>query len=397
MTDLYEELLAPYACWPSQSQGRLYPEKPSIARNAFQRDRDRIIHSTAFRRLKDKTQVFVVHEGDHYRTRLTHSLEVAQIARSLARALRVQEDLAEAIGLAHDLGHPPFAHTGEDVLQECLEPFGGFNHNDQSLRIVTKLEKRYADFDGLNLSWEILEGMAKHNGPVTKQPIPPTIAIIDKQMDLKLGTFAGLEAQIANLSDDIAYNNHDIDDGLRAGLLQISDLCDVPLVGPYAREVQVKYPSLHPARAANEIVRRMMGAMVADVLSETQKNLAELQPGSANAIRHAVKPMVAFSESMQKDLKILREFLFRHVYYHENVLRVRDQASMVIRKLFTAFFDAPTNLPTEWQSLLREEGEGDVAKARIVLDYVAGMTDRYAVRAYQRLFGPQAIEGLPNA
>jgi dGTPase len=396
MTDPYEALLAHFACRPSQSKGRLIAEPPSPTRNAFHRDRDRIIHSSAFRRLKYKTQVFVVHEGDHFRTRLSHTLEVAQIARSLARALRVQEDLAEAVALAHDLGHPPFAHCGEDALAEAMEKFGGFNHNDQSVRVVTRLEKRYADFDGLNLSWEVLEGLAKHNGPITKKPLPPTIADMNAAMDLRLNTWAGLEAQIGNLSDDIAYNNHDLDDGLRAGFFKIPDLYDLPMVGAIARAVQDQYASADRTRRAHEIVRRMMGAMVSDVLAETTRRLDALGPKSADDIRAADRPMVAFSDTMTAHVAALRKFLYGNMYRHYKVNRIRHKMFRVVQDLFAAFFDHPDCLPTEWQLVLTHAGGDEAARARVVLDYVAGMTDRFALQEHQRLFDSYAIEGLPS-
>lgn len=399
MTDLYETLLAPFACKPSQSKGRLVPEPPSPTRNAFHRDRDRIIHSAAFRRLKYKTQVFVVHEGDHFRTRLSHTLEVAQIARSLARVLRVQEDLAEAVALAHDLGHPPFAHCGEDALAEAMEKFGGFDHNDQSMRVVTRLEKRYADFDGLNLSWEVLEGLAKHNGPITKKILPPTIAAIDAAFDLRLKTWASLEAQIGNLSDDIAYNNHDLDDGLRAGFFKMSDLYDLPMVGAIARAVEDQYKTADRTRRAHEIIRRMMGAMVSDVLAETNRRLAVLAPPSADAIRAADRPMVAFSDTMLGHVTALRKFLRENMYRHHKVNRVRNKMHKVVQDLFAVFYNSPDTLPPEWQAMLKGSG-GALAdgsdRARVVLDYVAGMTDRFALQEHQRLFDPYVIEGLPS-
>lgn len=395
MTDPYEKLLAPYACKPSLSKGRLIEEAPSLERNPFQRDRDRIIHSSAFRRLKYKSQVFVVHEGDHFRTRLTHTLEVAQIARALARSLHVQEDLAETVALAHDLGHPPFAHCGEDSLQECLKAFGGFNHNDQSVRVVTKLEKRYADFDGLNLCWEVLEGMAKHNGPVTAKPLPPTIAETNAAFDLRLNTWASLEAQIGNLSDDIAYNNHDIDDGLRAGFFKIQDMFDLPVAGPIAQEVHKKYPKLDRTRRANEVTRRLMGVMVADVLAETNRRLDQLQPQSPDDIRNAAQAMVAFSDAMLPAVTALRTFLMTNMYKHEKVNRMRHKMSKVVSDLYGVFFAEPGCLPEEW---CRQIAVGnDAAKARVVLDYIAGMTDRFAIQEHRRIFDPYTIQDLPSA
>ncbi|MDB5478392.1 MAG: deoxyguanosinetriphosphate triphosphohydrolase [Alphaproteobacteria bacterium] len=396
MTDPYEALLAPYACKPSESLGRIHPEKQSPRRNPYQRDRDRIIHSSAFRRLKYKTQVFVVHEGDHFRTRMTHTLEVAQIARSMARVLRVQEDLTEAVALAHDLGHPPFAHCGEDALQICLKDFGGFNHNDQSLRVVTRLEKRYADFDGLNLSWEVLEGMAKHNGPVLHDPLPPTIAEITGKMDLRLTGWTSLEAQIGNLSDDIAYNNHDLDDGLRAGFFKVQDLFELPMVGTIARSVHKKYPKLDRTRKVNEITRRLMGLMVEDVLRETQRRLALLNPQSCDDIRNAALPMAAFSQEMLPSVTALRKFLMQNLYRSPNVNRIRRKMALVVKDLFEVFSAEPNCLPREWQALIAAEGGGDQVKMRAVLDYVAGMTDRYALQEHRKLFDPYTIQDLPS-
>jgi dGTPase len=393
--DPYEVLLAPYACRPSQSACRLIAEDPSPTRNPFQRDRDRIIHSSAFRRLKYKTQVFVVHEGDHFRTRLTHTLEVAQIARSLARALHVQEDLAEAVALAHDLGHPPFAHCGEEALQECLKEWGGFDHNDQSLRVVTKLEKHYADFDGLNLSWEVLEGLVKHNGPI-KNVKAPTISEINSKFNLKLETWASIEAQIGNLSDDIAYNNHDIDDGLRAGFFKIQDMFDLPLVGPIAREVHKKYPTLDRTRRANEITRRLLGVMVQDVLDETRRRLAKLAPTSPDDIRHAPLAMVAFSKEIHRDVLVIKKFLFKNLYYHPKVMRIRRKMSRVVQELFVTFCNEPNTLPTEWQEMIAKGDKTEAAKIRAVLDYVAGMTDRYALQEHRKLFDPYMIQDLPS-
>ncbi len=394
MIDPYEQLLAPYACRASQSKGRLYPEDPSPTRNAFQRDRDRIIHAVAFRRLMNKSQVFVVHEGDHFRTRLTHTLEVAQIARNLARLLKVQEDLAECVALGHDLGHPPFGHGGEEVIDECLKNYGGFDHNDQSMRVVTKLEKCYAAFEGLNLSWEVLEGLAKHNGPVTKTPLPPTIADIDRQFDLRLKTWASLEAQIGNLSDDIAYNNQDIDDGLRAGLFTVTDLFDLPVVGLIAQEVKQKHGKAERSVIANEIVRRLMAVMVADVLAETKARLDALKPKTPDDIRMADRPMVAFSDQMTQNVAAIRKFLFKRVYFNSKVLRVRHKTAHVVRELVETFMHNPQLLPAGWQTHLPDDNL--TTRARVVTDYVAGMTDRYAIQEHARLFNVYAIEGLPS-
>lgn len=386
-----------YASYPDRSKGRVIEEAPSPTRNAFQRDRDRIIHSAAFRRLQYKTQVFVIHEGDHFRTRLTHTLEVGQIARSLARALHVQEDLAEAVALAHDLGHPPFAHCGEDALQICLKDLGGFNHNEQSLRVVTLLEKKYAAFEGLNLSWEILEGMAKHNGPLDPaKKVPPTIVQMNKQNDFYLDQWTSLEAQVANLADDIAYNNHDIDDGLRAGFFKVKDLYELPVVGAIAREIDKKYPKLDRTRKANEITRRFMGVMVADVLDETKRRLAVLKPKTVDDIRRAGKPMAAFSDELAPTVLAVRKFLRANVYEHWKVLRLRGKMSRVVEDLFNTLYNEPRLLPPEWSQLLPKKDD-PMARARVVTDYVAGMTDRYALKEHARLFDLYALEGLPSA
>lgn len=396
MTDIYEQILMPYACRPSQTQGRIIPEPVAPTRNVFQRDRDRIIHSSAFRRLKYKTQVFVVQEGDHFRTRMTHTLEVAQIARSMARILRVQEDLAEAVALAHDLGHPPFAHCGEDALQECLKPWGGFNHNDQSLRVVHTLEKRYADFNGLNLSWEVLEGLAKHNGPVTYRPLPPTIAEINGLMDLQLDSWASLEAQIGNISDDIAYNCHDIDDGLRSGYIKIQDLFELPVIGLIAQEVHDKYPKLDRTRTSNEIVRRLMAMLVEDVLAETHRRLEMLNPQTPGDIRGASMAMVAFSDQLLPAITALRAFLMKNLYRYPAINRMRFKTSRVVQDLFETLAAQPNCLPAEWQKRIEKEGGSEAAKIRCVLDYVAGMTDRFALQEHKKLFDPYTIQDLPS-
>jgi dGTPase len=350
-------------------------------RSAFQRDRDRIIHSAAFRRLKYKTQVFVYHEGDHYRTRLTHSLEVAQIARTVSRALGLDEDLAEALALAHDLGHTPFGHSGEDALNAAMQGFGGFDHNEQTLRILTRLEHRYAEFDGLNLTWETLEGVVKHNGPVTDPP--PWIREYDARHDLELGTFAGAEAQVAALADDIAYNNHDIDDGLRAGLFDLDDLKPLPLVGPVIAELLRRHPGLERGRLVHETIRALIGAMVEDLLAETQRRLAAAKPGSADAVRRLDRPVAAFSEDMRANDRALKRFLFDRMYRHERVNRMTAEARRVVRELFDLFLGDPGQLPEEWRALTK--GAGEPATARVVADYVAGMTDRYALDEHRRL------------
>lgn len=378
---------APYAEQASASRGRLFPEPVSRTRNAFARDRDRIIHSTAFRRLKEKTQVFVAHEGDHYRTRLTHSLEVAQIARSLAHALRLDQDLAETVALAHDLGHPPFGHAGEDELQLQMEPWGGFDHNVQTFRVVTKLETRYPAFDGLNLSWETVEGVVKHNGPVTEMLDRPSwraIAEYTKDWDLRLDSFASLEAQCAAIADDIAYNNHDVDDGVQAGLFTLADLADVPMIGPILRQTRKEWPDLNERMTRLEAVRRMIGAMVEDVLAETERRLAEDRIGSVEDVRAARRTLVQFSAPMMADLGVLRKFLFERMYRHYRVNRTRSQARRILAEMFQLFMAEPEVMPTEWGALAATQ---DLHKrARAVCDYIAGMTDRYAIEEHRKLF-----------
>jgi len=383
---------APWAENAHLSRGRLVPEAPSRTRNAFARDRDRIIHSTAFRRLKGKTQVFVAHEGDHYRTRLTHSLEVAQIARSLAHALRLDEDLAETIALAHDLGHPPFGHAGEDELQAQMVKWGGFDHNVQTFRVVTKLERRYPAFDGLNLSWETVEGVIKHNGPVDhKLEDPAWRAIADytrdsgnPDWDLRLGTFASLEAQAAAVADDIAYNNHDVDDGVRTGLFTLDDLAEVPLIGPALRSARQDWPDLDQRMLRLEAVRRMIGIMVDDVLAETERRLAEDGIASVEDVRTAKRTMVQFSNTMLADLGVLRRFLFERMYRHYRVNRTRSQARRILAELFQLFMAEPEVMPTEWG--VRAAVSDPVKRSRVVCDYIAGMTDRYAIDEHRKLF-----------
>ena len=380
--------LAPYACDPDSSRGRLHPEPEHPERSCFQRDRDRILHSAAFRRLKHKTQVFVYHEGDHYRTRLTHSLEVAQIARSIGRALGLNEDLAEALALAHDFGHTCFGHAGEEALDEAMQPYGGFDHNVQTLRVLTELEHRYADFDGLNLTWETLEGTVKHNGPVTgplatRKP-QPGILNFSAKFDLELDSFASLEAQIASLSDDIAYQNHDLDDGLRAGLFDIEDIIEMPLVGPILQGLRKSHPNLDRSRLIHELVRRVINAMVTDLLTETRERLARQQPKSAQHIRGAGAPIAAFSERMMTHHKALRAFLFERMYRHYLVNRMTSKARRVVHDLFDLLFREPQCLPTEWR--VQTDAPQTPRTARVVADYIAGMTDRFALREYDRLF-----------
>ncbi|MEE8444759.1 MAG: deoxyguanosinetriphosphate triphosphohydrolase [Alphaproteobacteria bacterium] len=380
---------APYASDWENSRGRLYPEPESATRSRYQRDRDRIVHSGAFRRLQYKTQVFVYHEGDHFRTRLTHSLEVAQIARSLARALRLDEDLAEALALAHDLGHPPFGHAGEEALSEVMAPHGGFDHNGQALRIVTRLEARYAAFDGLNLTWEMLEGLAKHNGPLIDRPgaldgLPWAVADYAAEQDLELHSQPGIEAQIAALSDDIAYNTHDVDDGLRAGLFGIDDLAELPLVGPIIRAVTDSHPGLDQSRLIHETTRRMIDRMVNDLLGETRRRLDAERPASAAEVRALSAPLVDMSDELIEANRDLKRFLFERMYRHYRVNRMTSKARRVVRDLFETYHREPDCLPTRWRAAA--DGAEDPIRARLVTDYIAGMTDRYAIDEHRRLY-----------
>jgi dGTPase len=387
--------LAAYACHPGKSRGRLVPEAEAPPRSAFARDRDRIIHSAAFRRLKHKTQVFVYHEGDHYRTRLTHSIEVAQIARSIARALHLDEDLTEALALAHDLGHTPFGHAGERELDKLMREHGGFDHNAQSLRIVTRLERRYAAFDGLNLTWETLEGLVKHNGPLIdkegnalghykERGLPAAIIEYAEVHDLGLHQYASLEAQVAAISDDIAYNAHDIDDGLRANLFKVIDLGDIPLVGAALTQVLKAYPNIEQSRLVHETVRRLIAAMVADVLKNTKANVDRLHPKSADDIRFASEPLAAFSGQMKEYNRVLQRFLSHEMYRNPQVLQMMDRARRVIRDLFTAYMSDESLLPADWRDGTPISDHSRYA--RQVCDFIAGMTDRYALEQHKRLF-----------
>jgi len=376
---------ASYRSDPGTSRGRLHDEALSTFRTPFQRDRDRIIHSSAFRRLKHKTQVFVEHEGDYFRTRLTHSIEVAQVARTIAGVLGLDTDLAEAVALAHDLGHPPFGHTGEEALAALMAPHGGFDHNAQAIRIVTELERHYADFDGLNLSWETLEGIAKHNGPV-RAPVPHALATYVKRHDLELTTHAGAEAQVAALADDIAYNHHDLQDGLRAGLFTEEEACALALVGRAFAGVDARWPVLDPMRRRHEALRRVFGALVEDVIATTRARLAALAPDSVADIRAAAAPVAAFSDEMRGEVDALRRFLFARMYRAPRVMEMRDRVSGVIADLFPLYMADPGLLPAEWRGGARD-GATETDMARIVADYIAGMTDRFAFMEHARLCG----------
>jgi dGTPase len=390
-----ERWRAAYAARPSQTRGRLAPEEPAPTRSDFQRDRDRIIHSTAFRRLKHKTQVFVFHEGDHFRTRLTHTIEVAQITRSIARALGLDEDLAEALALAHDLGHTPFGHTGEDALHACMEDFGGFDHNAQALRIVTRLERRYPAFDGLNLTWDTLEGLVKHNGPLlgpdgeptprhAAHGVPGAILEYCERHDLQLSSHASAEAQVAAIADDIAYNAHDIDDGLRAGLFDLDDLREVAFLAALLDAIAADWPGLDRARTISELTRRLITIFVEDVVAEAGRMLEASGCRSADEVRQAGRPMVAFHGALAAADRAIKDFLFPRMYRHPRVVRIRQEAAQVVGDLFTRFTTTPGLMPPEWCAGLDAASEARIA--RRACDYIAGMTDRYALDEHARLF-----------
>jgi dGTPase len=378
-----------YAADPAASRGRLHSEPPSATRSDFRRDCDRIIHSAAFRRLAHKTQVFIYHEGDHYRTRLTHSLEVTQIARSLARALGLDEDLAEACALAHDLGHPPFGHSGERALDSCLAAQGGFDHNAQTLSVVTRLERRYAGFEGLNLTWETLEGLVKHNGPLVGasgvpggRRLAPEIVEYNARQDLALDRFPSAEAQAGAIADDIAYDAHDIDDGLRAGMFSLEDLRAVPLLSEILAEIAARHPRIEMARQVHELVRRLITRMIEDVIARSEGLIAACRPGCADDIRRAGAPVVAFSPAMAAADRTIKSFLFPHMYRHPRIIRIMGEAEAVVRSLFERYQRDPQELP--WR---RQSASSDTAvPARQIADFIAGMTDRYALSEHMRLF-----------
>ncbi|QRG05300.1 deoxyguanosinetriphosphate triphosphohydrolase [Xanthobacter dioxanivorans] len=383
-----------WACDALEARGRLFPEPEMPPRSPFRRDCDRIIHSTAFRRLKHKTQVFVFNEGDHYRTRLTHTLEVAQVARSIARALGLDEDLAEALALAHDLGHPPFAHAGERALDACLKGQGGFDHNAQSLRVVTRIERRYAQFDGLNLTWETLEGIAKHNGPLTdrqgrgigryRDGLPHAIRVHSAQQDLELWSHASAEAQAAAIADDIAYDVHDFDDGLRAGMFTLDDLAELPLLGEAIAEVRQRYRGLDLPRTVNEVFRRVITRLIEDVVAESERRADAAGVASAEAVRALDGPVVGFSPAMREKEKAVKGFLFPRMYRHERVNRIMADAQQVVRDLYGHFLSHPKDMPSSWHDDI--DGLGSERMARRVADYIAGMTDRYALDQHARFF-----------
>lgn len=383
------------AAHPDQSRGRLVAEEESAFRSCFQRDRDRIIHSSAFRRLKHKTQVFVAHEGDYFRTRLSHSIEVAQVARTIAGALGLNGELTEAVALAHDLGHTPFGHTGEEALHALMQPYGGFDHNAQAIRIVTELERHYAEFDGLNLTWETLEGLAKHNGPVTGD-LPYALAEYAARQDLELHTHASGEAQVAAISDDVAYNNHDLHDGLRAGLFSEAEVAELPIVDKCYAEVDRLHPGLDPYRRRHEALRRVFGVMVADVIDTSRAIIAEAQPASSDAVRHLGRPVIRFSDTLWRDLQVIRRFLFTRMYRAPKVMAQRKQATTVVEGLFPFYMTQPEHLPQRWQSNVAA-ATNETELARLVSDYIAGMTDRFALAQHAKhLGGPGGAGSWPE-
>jgi dGTPase len=388
---------APYAAIAAQSRGRILAEPASPSRTDFQRDRDRIIHSAAFRRLAHKTQVFVPHEGDHFRTRLTHSLEVGQIARALARALGLDDDLAEALALAHDLGHTPFGHTGEDVLDEIMLYHGGFDHNAQALRIVTKLERRYANFDGLNLTLETIEGLVKHNGPLlepdgkpvaryARRGLPAAFIEFNAIANLELSGYASAEAQAAAIADDIAYIAHDIDDGLRAGIIDFSQIAEVDFLRDIGSEIEVLHPGLEPVRVIHELVRRLITHFIEDAIAESRRRIKTTGVASLEDVRSGTLPLIGFSEATGSVDRMIKSFLFQNLYRHPRLTRVRTHAGEVIQNLFPRFFEEPDLMPDEWAAATARAGADEMKRARIVCDYIAGMTDRYAVAEHRRLF-----------
>ena len=377
-------MTASFASNPHDSRGRLFEEPRSDFRSCFQRDRDRIIHSSAFRRLKHKTQVFVEHEGDYFRTRLTHSIEVAQVARTIAGALGLNQELVEAVSLAHDLGHPPFGHTGEDALNAEMKAYGGFDHNAQAIRIVTALEQHYAQFDGLNLTWECLEGIAKHNGPVPL-PHPPALRDYNRQHDLELHSYASAEAQVAALADDVAYNNHDLHDGLRAGVFLDAQAEQLPIVGPAYAAVDRLYSGLDAHRRRHEALRRVFGVMVDDVIRTSAALLAQSGAVTAQDIRDLDYAVVQFSPELWKDLKAIRGFLFQNMYRAPRVVVQREHAATVVRDLFGVFMSNPGEMPGDWGVQISNLPDTQ-ARARLVSDYIAGMTDRFAQQEHDRLF-----------
>lgn len=388
-------VLAPYATKAEETRGRLIPESPSETRTEFQRDRDRIIHSGGFRKLRNKTQVFIESEGDYYRTRLTHTLEVAQIACAIARSLNLNEDLTEAIALAHDLGHTCFGHAGETALSDLMQNYGGFAHNEQTFRVLTQLEQHYIEFDGLNLTWETLEGVVKHNGPLLPEKageaLPPTIAAFNVQYDLALNHFAGAEAQVAAMADDIAYNTHDIDDGYRAGFFGFDDLKDLPLFGPIIEDIKRHHPNAPKDRILHAVVRQVIGTMVTDMLDTTRATISRLNLQSASDVRRAKEQTVSFSFAMQTNMRTIRDFLRKRMYGHSKVNRVCAKSERIVREMFAFLMQRPDCLPNEWYARVRGRDSEEEFKARVISDYIAGMTDRFAVLEHRRMFSTEMM------
>ncbi len=375
--------LAPYACFSSRSRGRLIDEAlPNVGRSEFQRDRDRILHSTAFRRLEYKTQVFLYNEGDHYRTRLTHSLEVSQLARSIARILCVDEDLCESVAIAHDMGHTPFGHAGEYALQECMENFGGFDHNAQTIRILTKLERKYANFEGLNLSWECLEGAAKHNGPVLDAP--RALEEYNKTYDLELHTYASMEAQVAAICDDIAYNSHDIEDGIRAKLFTINDRADLPVISEEITKLRTSHPNIEDLVLINEVRSTFIKHMLNDITAQTRNNITKLKIENCDDVRNAGQQTVHFSDSFLEKMDDIRDFLFEKMYRHHKVMIMTNKAKRAVKELFEFYLENPECLPPQFLKGIDIKNKNDVAVT--IADFIAGMTDRYAFRQHAKIF-----------
>ncbi len=388
-------MLAPYAAKAAQTRGRLIPESPSETRTEFQRDRDRIVHSGGFRKLRNKTQVFIENEGDYYRTRLTHSLEVAQISRSVARTLGLNEDLTDAVALAHDLGHTCFGHAGEEALAEMMEEFGGFSHNEQTFRILTQLECRYLNFDGLNLTWETLEGVAKHNGPLVsekaEEQIPESLAAFNVRYDLELNHYPSAEAQIVPLADEIAYNTHDIDDGYRAGFFSFDDIKDLPLFGPILEDISRHNADADEDRIMHAVVRQVIGTMVTDLVDTTRANIARLKPETVADVRKSREATVAFSFAMQQQLQVLSTFLTKRMYCHCEVNRMHAKSERIVKEMFSFLMEKPNCLPNEWFARLKGHIRDEAFKARVIADYIAGMTDRFAVKEHRRMFSTETM------
>lgn len=398
MTNFMQDMsskLTPYASKAAQSRGRLVPESPSETRTEFQRDRDRIIHSGGFRKLRNKTQVFIENEGDYYRTRLTHSLEVAQIACSVARTLGLNPDLTEAIALAHDLGHTCFGHAGEDALASLMKPYGGFSHNEQTFRILTQLESHYLDFDGLNLTWETLEGVAKHNGPMIKEgeedTLSETFLKFNARYDLELHHYPSAEAQIAALADEIAYNTHDMDDGYRAGFFGFKELATLPLFGPILEDIQRHHSDADESRIMHAVVRQVIGTMVTDLIDTSHAKIARLKPESPKDVRKAKETTIDFSFAMKQHLKVLSTFLQKRMYSHCEVNRTHAKAERIVTEMFTYLMDKPECMPNEWFARLENKGDVKSFRARVIADYIAGMTDRFAVKEHRLMFSTETM------